>query len=275
VGEIPVEDHGSERGRYSSNAFSWVMQARPAAICATGYWFWDDYAVEASVKPEERGAVGLLAYLKDANNYLLFRWTAAAAGRPQSGGAEIIRVLRGKCTTLASAPGGFQPKQWYRLRFTACEGALTAWVDGRQVCSARDDSFGQGKAGLFAQACGSAKFDDVRVLGTHAFTEGFAAIVPGEWEDHGAAWHTNVQARRRQMSTAGTGFTLCGEPDWRDYTLSAPVSPAGAPAVGRPAPRGTTPRLPVPAANSFRIPAIRLSISRPAAAAGQKGTRAM
>jgi len=121
VAEIAVGRHGGSTGRYSSNAFSWTAAARPIAMSATGYWFWDNYVVDVSAKPEDRGAIGIAAYLKDGDNFILFRWTAAQEGRPESGVREILRVQGGRAKVLASKPGGFAPGQWYRLRFVACE----------------------------------------------------------------------------------------------------------------------------------------------------------
>lgn len=232
VAEIEVGNHQGTVGRYSSNAFSWVMQAQPVAVATTGYWFWDDYAVEASVRPETRGAVGLIACLKDGSNFLLFRWTGAQAGRPGSGVREIIRVLEGKPKVLVSEPGGFEPQQWYRLRFIACEGNLSAYVDGQLVCSARDEMLTEGKIALYARDTTRATFDDVRVVGTDAFREPFDENEPQKWEDAGIAWRTDTKARRRIAEAAGEGVTIAGRPDWRDYTFAADADPGKADSVG-------------------------------------------
>jgi hypothetical protein len=60
VSAVEAGRHGNQVARYSSNAFSLAGSASATALITTGYWFWDDYLAEVSVKPEERGAVGLV-----------------------------------------------------------------------------------------------------------------------------------------------------------------------------------------------------------------------
>ncbi|HPT97769.1 MAG TPA: hypothetical protein PLU39_07865 [Armatimonadota bacterium] len=231
VAEVAIARHGKDVGRYSSNAFSWTASARPIAMSVAGYWFWDNYAVDVSVKPEGRGAVGIAAYLKDADNFLLFRWTAATEGQPGSGAREILRVEGGKATLLASRPGGFQPRQWYRLRFTACEGVFTASIDGEEVCRVRDAAFGHGRVGLYARDTDRVVFDDVRVVATDAFSDSFDAHEPGKWQNLGMAWKADTRGRAR-VSGAGEGITITGRPDWSGYAFGADVTPGKAEAVG-------------------------------------------
>ncbi|NLC58341.1 MAG: hypothetical protein GX774_16020 [Armatimonadetes bacterium] len=232
VSEVAVGNHEGTPGRYSSNAFSWEVQARPQALCTTGYWFWDHYAVEASVKPETRGAVGIAAYVQDPANLLLFRWTAAAPGRPGSGACQIARVREGKMAVLASRPGGYEPGQWYRLRLELFDGELVAFIDGRPVCRARDDTFGQGKAGLYARNCGRVLFDDVSISAVDGLRDALATDAPGQWEDAAGAWRTDLQSRSRSTLRAGEAMTVTGRPDWHEGVVAAQVTPGKAREVG-------------------------------------------
>ncbi len=232
VNEVSMGNHGGAVGRYSSNAFSWGMQAQPVALSATGYPFWDDYAVEASVKPEERGAVGMAACVRDARNYLLFRWMGATVGRPRSGSREILCVENGKARVLASSQGGYEPGQWYRLRFIASDGALRAYIDGRLACEAYEEAFGQGRAGLYAENCSAVTFDDVRVVAAQDCRETFGAAEPQKWDDVGSVWQSDARNRCRKSMRPAPGVTVTGRPDWDNYLFAADVRPNSADRVG-------------------------------------------
>ena len=229
LGEVPAGNHEGQVGRFSPNAFSWEAQARPAALCTAGQWFWDDYAVEASVRPQSAVAVGIAAYVADDRNYLLFRFTAALPGVPGSGVCQLVRVQNGRGALLASARAGYQPGQWYRLRLIAWGRSLAAYIDGQLACLAYNDTFGQGRIGLYAER-GLAGFDDVDVTAAVGFRETFTDAQPGKWEDSGIRWHTHV--RHRCTCSDGEGITLTGRPDWQEYVLTADVCPRGADAVG-------------------------------------------
>lgn len=233
VAEIAAGTHDGVVGRHSSNAFSWVAQAQPLALSSAGQWYWSDYAAEACVQPsEQQGAVGIAVCLKDARNYLLFRWTTTTPGRPDSGTREIVRVADDKRTMLASSPGGFKPRQWYRMRFVAREGSLSAYIDGQLVCSAKDDSFGQGKVGLFAQNCQDVTFDDVRVVSIDGFHDEFGRPEPGKWTDFGVAWKTQLDGRCRTAIQDGEGLTVTGRTDWENYVVAAETRPGRSEQVG-------------------------------------------
>ncbi|HIE51665.1 MAG TPA: hypothetical protein EYP85_07875 [Armatimonadetes bacterium] len=135
------------------------------ALTTVGYWFWDDYSLQAAVRPRREGAVGLCAYVQDAANYFLFRWTA---GLGPQGKRQLVKVKGGREIVLAEEAGGYEPQQWYTLRLQGVEGNWRAFIDGHLALSAQDSAFGQGKAGLYVEGS-RADFDDVVV---ESVTEG-------------------------------------------------------------------------------------------------------
>jgi len=186
-GDWRVQGPGDDRrfglGRVGANPFRYEghTEGEAAALTAVGYWFWDDYTVSAAVRPRGEGAVGLCAYLQDAENYFLFRWTvrseprSAAEWRPDGtlqsgvpdypqGTQQLVKVWAGRETVLAETLGGYQPNQWYRLALRVFEGQVAAFVDEQQVLAAEDPAFGQGLAGLYVGSH-RAEFDDVQVEG--------------------------------------------------------------------------------------------------------------
>ncbi|MDH7569943.1 MAG: hypothetical protein QHJ73_10195 [Armatimonadota bacterium] len=232
VSAVEAGRHGNQVARYSSNAFSLAGSASATALITTGYWFWDDYLAEVSVKPEERGAVGLAVFLQDAQNYLLFRWSAADPGRPGSGQREILRVVDGRRTVLGAAPGGYQPRQWYRLGFSAVGSVLTAFIDGQAVCRVASAAFGQGRVGLYVEQCARAVFDDARVTAADAYQSDFRRNAANEWVDCAGTWTTDRKTRCRQAVGNGENLTVTGGPHWKEYVFGADVFPGSGGAVG-------------------------------------------
>ena len=142
----------------SANPFGFRTPADPAALATTGYWFWDAYRASVSVRPLAAQSVGLAAYAQDAGNLLALRWSAGAADAPKA--RQLVLLRDGKETVLASAPGGFQEDQWYRLELAVRPGRIEALIDRYPVLAADTDAFGQGGVGVLA-AGGETVFDDL------------------------------------------------------------------------------------------------------------------
>lgn len=234
----PVGPKGARpRPDLSANPFSFRAQAGPAdafALSAAGDWFWNDYRVTAAVKPEAAGAIGLAAYVQDAENFFVFRWTGTGEMREGAylGRQQLLRVLDGQWSVLADRIGGFWPDRWYQVSLAVCDGLLQAMVDGQVVLQARDTSFGQGRIGLFAQNIPGASFDDVTACSIRMVSDDFTdgdlepcAIVSGQWE-----------CRQGHLYGIGTGSkpaeVIAGDRTWRDYVVSASVKAKAARAVG-------------------------------------------
>ena len=145
----------------SANPFSLRCNAPQGGLATAGYWFWDVYRAQVSVKPIAAEAVGLCAYVQDATNYLLFRWKA---GEAQAAAAkQLVLVRNGRERVLAEAPGGFAPGQWYRLAVEVGEGVAACSIDRDPVLRADTNAFGQGAVGLWTQG-EAVTFDDVQVI---------------------------------------------------------------------------------------------------------------
>ncbi|HID06178.1 MAG TPA: hypothetical protein EYP10_03420, partial [Armatimonadetes bacterium] len=98
--------------RLIANPFTYRgISDKGVALTVTGYWFWVNYAVAASVKPEGKGSIGLCVYYRSPNDYILFRWTHGLA----TGKRELVLVRNGKEEILAQSDGGYERGQWYWL----------------------------------------------------------------------------------------------------------------------------------------------------------------
>jgi len=213
----------------SANAFSYRAEARETALAVAGHPFWSDYLYEAAVRCDAPGAVGLVFHYRDAQNYLLFRWSSA---QHEDGGVkQLVRVFRGTRTELARLPGGFAPEVWYKLRVAGTTGRVFAWIDDTPLLDVNELTFGQGRIGLYAEQTMAARrsqdrgalFDDVLVKAWPLFTEDFDRERPGRWRPTGGTWQVETGEGWCETTSADRAFFLTGPGTWTNYTYTARV----------------------------------------------------
>ena len=124
---------------------SWVV-ANPTMV----YPSWDQYFVEAAVKPEYDSEVGVIAAYQDNQNYLLFRWTQREFAESKAPLAELIAVVNGEKKVLANCRRGFEPGQWYTMRINLGWQTAQVLVDGELLMTAVNPSAVEGRVGLYA-----------------------------------------------------------------------------------------------------------------------------
>ena len=224
----------------SANPFSLRGQPREGnqfALTTSGDWFWDDYRVAVAVKPQGPGAIGVAAYVQDAENMLLFRWLTEAAGEgdeqaPATGTRQLVRVRDGQWDVLDESPGAFQAERFYELGVTVCDGRLTAEVDGQVVARAYDTSLGQGGVGLFCAGPEPGYFDDVDVRGTRDHRDPFATNALGWWLPQSGKWSPRLEHLYGSAGRGKSAHATVGDAEWSRYRISASVKPKDAAAVG-------------------------------------------
>lgn len=209
------------KGQYSSNRFSWLSRDKGENLCASGNWFWDSYKCRVNVKATTARSVGVAAYVQDADNYLLVRWTPKTPAGP--GRKELVQVVGGKEKVLAHATGGFYPGQWHTLGLSVRGGRLHGRFDGNQALSATTPFFGQGKVGLYAR--GRAQFDDVHAEATDGFRETFDRSAPLEWTAGGSGWTVKRGGNWAvyYRGAAEAAVSVLGRRDWHEYVFGADV----------------------------------------------------
>jgi hypothetical protein len=144
----------------SANPFGFRTSAQPAALATAGDWFWDAYRVSVSVRPLGAQTVALAAYVQDEHDMLQLRWHAGPTDAPKA--RQLVLVRDAKESVLATAPGGYEEDQWYRLELAVRPGKVEALIDRDPALAAQTDAFGQGPVGV-AAAGGEAVFDDLAV----------------------------------------------------------------------------------------------------------------
>lgn len=207
----------------SVNAFVFKTTAAGDSLTLAGRPFWNDYSLEASVRPEGASAIGLAFYAQDAKNYLLMKWQAREGLDDSTGRVLLQSVVNGKESTLAQSAGGFENNQWYHLKVSVVGDLVRAYVDDNEVVRARTTLFGRGQAGLWAHSGddkSSALFDDVRVRTDRDIEDDFSRRVPGRWATQGE-WSFNGSA---QATSTAAARAVTGGSDWSGYSVAAPVA---------------------------------------------------
>jgi len=215
----------------SSNAFSYLGRATSSALSLVGQWFWDDYSFQAACHPKGIGAFGLCFYYRGENDYFLFKWDHAAQPNAR---AYIIHHSGGQDRILAQVPGGFARGQWYTVRVEVNGDAARAYVDGHLLVRAQSDAMCLGRAGLYTEDPVGTDFDDVLVERTRTFRDDFSEHVPGRWSQRGGKWILLEAPGRsvpdrvfavRSDDTPRPAKAVAGDVDWRNYTVTAEVTP--------------------------------------------------
>ena len=227
-----VPEGPSPQPNWAANPFTYRCSLANAdeGVSVTGYWFWDDYVVEASAKPGPDGAVGLVANYQDPHNYLLFRWSGLSTG---SGRKQLLRVTDGRWQVLSQADGGYTPDRWYRLGLRVADGRIEALVDGRVVVTARDTTFGEGQVGLYAGWSKVAHFDDVLVQPYPAVTDSFVEPAAGRWQSVAGKWETKEEHLYGTSGGAQPAVAMLAPATCTDRScFEADVKPKGTQMVG-------------------------------------------
>jgi pectate lyase len=120
---------------------------------------WTGQTAQVRVKPAAFNGSGrhvaVTARVQNTSNYYYL-------GLSNSGSVVLGKRVSGGHTTLASAPATVSVGTWYTLRLEVFGSTLRGFVDGAEVVTATDATFGSGKIGL-ATYYAAAAFDDVVV----------------------------------------------------------------------------------------------------------------
>jgi len=232
VTSLPESRNKRAEAAKSANPFSYRATG-PTALTVAGSGFWDGYELRAAVKAGEPGQVGLAFYVQDASNYYLFRVQASAKGADGVSPAALLKVEDGNATIVAEAAHAVQSGKWYELAARAHDGRIEALVDDKVVCQARDDTFNEGRIGLYTHGCPKAYFDDVRLERYRFFEDNYDPDGKMPVEQVAGTWLLQgEQLEGRPDGDLKMAVGLSGCPQWRDYTFAADVTPDSATSVG-------------------------------------------
>ncbi|HEY9215613.1 MAG TPA: family 16 glycoside hydrolase, partial [Ancylobacter sp.] len=136
---------------------------------------WSDYAVEATIETPDNGALGLMVYYQDANNYYKVELDANGDyDRNPSNGAgslfQLIQVKDGVEKYLTQMPAKYTPNEAFQLRVELRDNQIQAYVDGQALFAyaIEDHAQSKGTVGLFSWDSVGVSFDDVSVVSLSA-----------------------------------------------------------------------------------------------------------
>ncbi len=217
----------------SLNPFAFRPLAAGENLSVAGRPFWSDYEASVSALPQGATEIALLTDVQDAKNYLGLFWS-------EKGAPELRAVVDGKSRVLARATntGGFEQREWVRLKLVAASGTLRAFVDDVEVARANTGMFARGQVGLLANlpVAGDdlkgvgAVFDDVSVRSLPDFFDPFHAPVAGRWTTV-AGQFAFGNGVARPVGPRGA-FAVMGEQGWSGYTATAQLSIPASGAAG-------------------------------------------
>ena len=137
---------------------------------------WDDYTVEATVRPNTRGAGLMFRSLDRTNGYM---WQLY----PGSGLTPHV-LENGKFRKLTDTiPVDVEAGKDYRLRVELSGSTIRTYVDGALVDERTDSTFADGTVGFREASNEVADFDDIRVTGADGnelLSDDFSAGL-GKW----------------------------------------------------------------------------------------------
>ncbi len=120
---------------------------------------WTDYAVEATLTPNDDDGIGLLFRYTDDENY--YKLEADA----ETGLVMLIRHLEGRETILARGWHEYTEGEAQRWRIEVDGGEFRAFIDGKAVFGSpvQDRTLEAGTVGLYAWGSENLQFDDILV----------------------------------------------------------------------------------------------------------------
>ncbi len=170
---------------------------------------WSDYAVEATIESPDNGALGLLFYYQDANNYYKLELDANGDyDRSPGNGAgslfQLIQVKDGVEKYLTQFPAKYTPGEALQLRVEVKDGKIQAFVDGLPLFAyaIEDHAHAKGTIGLFSWDSAGVSFDDVLVYDLSS-----ESTLPPGGDIHGTPWDDEL------AGTAGDDVILAGAGD--------------------------------------------------------------
>lgn len=131
---------------------------------------WKDYAVEADIKTPDNGALGLLFYYQDADNYYKLELDANGDyDRTARNGAgslfQLIQVKDGIEKYLTQFPAKYTVGEEFNLRVEVLDGKIQAYVNDMPLFAyaIEDRAQMKGSFGLFSWDSAGVSFDNVVV----------------------------------------------------------------------------------------------------------------
>ena len=153
----------------------WAVQAQadapspPNALCQTGSaqvpalalsdQSFADVVMTAQFKPiagQEDQAAGLIFRIQDRDNYYILRANALEDN------VNLYKYAGGRRSLMRESRVAVPSGQWQELRVEVVGSTFHGFLNGQPVVEASDDSYAQGRVGLWTKADSVTCFDEVQ-----------------------------------------------------------------------------------------------------------------
>lgn len=192
------------------------------ALAITGEDFWDSYRLSVKVQAAPGIAVGLVFNYRGLKQYQAFAVRPVSDTEAEVAAGDTI-TWGGRTNARIACRAG----NWYQLAvepyLDPTKGlVLRGLVNGMPVLTLPAQALPSGKAGLFAEGKGGARFDDFHVTPVQdVYDQGSSASIAQCWRARGGKWAYDSQ---RRLKGTGQG-TLLREMAYSPAYVSATVEP--------------------------------------------------
>ena len=195
----------SEDGKPYMQQFLYHPPHHVNEVLITGDPEWDDYAVEALVKPLSLDGIAGVAFRYRMNTqYYLFGLTGGDTAQLALQHPITEKFRYPNWEQVGSAPFPYTVEQYYRLRVENQGPQIRAYIDGKQILEAQDAGIPRGMVGMSASI--PARFQEFRVEVSEAGWEAIKGRVEQRDRDLATLREENPQPRLwKKFETPGYG----------------------------------------------------------------------
>nr|MDT0663262.1 right-handed parallel beta-helix repeat-containing protein [Micromonospora sp. DSM 115978] len=163
------DDFSGGTGSWSKSGGSWAVVTDGSAAYQqsnsgserarvfAGSTSWSDYQIQARVKPNSFGSGGLVSIGARSSSATKMYRLALTGSR-----AELQMFNGSTVSAIGGASMSISTGSWYTLRIEASGSTIRGFVNGTQIASGSDGSYGSGRIALMTEYA-SATYDDVSV----------------------------------------------------------------------------------------------------------------
>ena len=126
-------------------------------FATTGSLLWNDYSLSCDMMSSDNDAIGLVWNWQDEFNMYMFYWDI------QDNFRKLVKWVNGVETVLASDDVVYTSNTWYHIDIRSVTGSISLKIDGTDIFTVTDNTFSNGKAGIYCWGNQSSYWDNFKV----------------------------------------------------------------------------------------------------------------
>ncbi|MBN2174365.1 MAG: PKD domain-containing protein, partial [Bacteroidales bacterium] len=137
---------------------------------------WQDYIINCDFRSlTDNDAIGFVFNYQDEENMYMFLWRLETAER------KLIRWENGVGTILVEDAVPYTTNQWYHAEIASIGGNISVKINGDEIFNVIDNTFTDGKVGLYCWANPQSQYDNFR-LGCEGVEIDLTAFLEGSFD---------------------------------------------------------------------------------------------